>query len=224
MLANNELVQKSLVLNTNDKYYVAMDTESIYEIAEKYNVSSAGIRNWNNIPIDQDSIEEGRTIVISGFEAEKNRIKKLENNNNDDDNNVTSIFSLPEIITYKVVEGDNLSTIAKKYNTTEKVIKELNPNIKNDKILIGELLIIPNNNKQTTTANNTNKNNNSTTNNTNKNTTNKNDNDVKIHTVTQGENLYRIAIKYSTTVDKILSLNRGLNPDRISIGQKIRIK
>jgi len=222
MLANNELVAKSSALTANENYYIATTTISIYEIAEKFNISPAGIRNWNNIPIDQDSIEEGRTIVISGFEAEKNRLKKIENNNND---NITiPVLALPEIITYKVVDGDNLSNIAKKYNTTEKVIKELNPSIKNDKIVIGEILIIPNNNKQTDTTN-INKSKTDTSTSTTKNTnTTKNSTDIKIHTVAQGENLYRIALKYSTTVDKILSLNKDLSPDRITIGQKIRIK
>ena len=215
MLADNELVLKSSVLNANENYYVTITNESIYDIAEKHNISPAGIRNWNNIPIDQDTVEEGRTIVISGFEAEKNRLKRIENNNN----NTKPVLALPEIITYKVEENDNLSNIAEMHNTTEKVIKELNPNIKNDNVLVGEILIIPNNN---TTPSNANQNKTTTTNNTIKNTNKSSD--VRIHTVAQGENLYRIALKYSTTVDKILSLNKDLKPDRISIGQKIRIK
>jgi len=44
------------------------------------------------------------------------------------------------------------------------------------------------------------------------------------HTVAAGENLYRISVKYNTTVDKILKLNNLKNADRIIEGQKLRVK
>ena len=44
------------------------------------------------------------------------------------------------------------------------------------------------------------------------------------HTVAAGENLYRISLKYNTTVDKILKLNNLKNADKIVEGQKIRVK
>jgi LysM repeat protein len=44
------------------------------------------------------------------------------------------------------------------------------------------------------------------------------------HTVRSGETLSAIARKYKTTVAKIIKLNNLKNPDRLSIGQKIRVK
>ena len=44
------------------------------------------------------------------------------------------------------------------------------------------------------------------------------------HTVAAGENLYRISLKYNTTVDKILKLNNLKNADMIVEGQKLRVK
>lgn len=44
------------------------------------------------------------------------------------------------------------------------------------------------------------------------------------HTVAAGENLYRISLKYNTTVDKILKLNNLKNADKIIEGQKLRVK
>lgn len=44
------------------------------------------------------------------------------------------------------------------------------------------------------------------------------------HTVAAGENLYRISLKYKTTVDKILKLNNLKNADMIVEGQKLRVK
>ena len=44
------------------------------------------------------------------------------------------------------------------------------------------------------------------------------------HTVRSGETLSSIARRYKTTVSKIIKLNNLKNPDRLSIGQKIRVK
>ena len=43
------------------------------------------------------------------------------------------------------------------------------------------------------------------------------------HTVKSGENLYRIALKYNTTVDKIKKDN-NLKNDNIAVGRKLIIK
>lgn len=47
---------------------------------------------------------------------------------------------------------------------------------------------------------------------------------VKYHTINQGDTLSEIAIKYNTTVDKLVSLNNIENPDLIYVGDKLRLK
>ena len=44
------------------------------------------------------------------------------------------------------------------------------------------------------------------------------------HTVVDGDLVGRIAQKYGTTSAKIAELNPDINIDRISIGQRIRVK
>jgi LysM repeat protein len=44
-----------------------------------------------------------------------------------------------------------------------------------------------------------------------------------IHTVQQGENLFRIAIRYNTTVAAIAQLNGITDPSRIFAGQRLTI-
>ena len=44
------------------------------------------------------------------------------------------------------------------------------------------------------------------------------------HIVQKGESLYRISLKYNTTVDRILKLNNLENPDKIAEGQRLRVK
>lgn len=47
----------------------------------------------------------------------------------------------------------------------------------------------------------------------------------KYHTVKKNQTLYKIANMYSTTVEKILKLNPAIkNKNKISVGQKIRVK
>ena len=48
--------------------------------------------------------------------------------------------------------------------------------------------------------------------------------DAVYHTIAEGELVGAIAIKYGTTVGKIRELNPDLNPDRVSIGQVIRVR
>jgi len=48
--------------------------------------------------------------------------------------------------------------------------------------------------------------------------------DAVYHTVAAGENLYRISLKYHTTVDQILKLNNLKNADKIIEGQRLRVK
>ena len=47
---------------------------------------------------------------------------------------------------------------------------------------------------------------------------------VKYHVIERGDTLSEIAIKYNTTVDKLVSLNNIENPDLIYAGDKLRVK
>ena len=100
-----------------------------------------------------------------------------------------------EYTTYTVVKGDNLTKIAKKYNTTVDLLVRLN-NIKDKNLIhIGQVLKIP---KSSTSE--------------------------VYYTVVKGDNLTKIAKKYNTTVDELVRLNNIKNKNLIYIGQKLRIK
>jgi LysM repeat protein len=45
----------------------------------------------------------------------------------------------------------------------------------------------------------------------------------QIHIVQSGETLFRIALAYGTTVDALATYNNLVNPDRLEVGQEIRI-
>lgn len=103
-------------------------------------------------------------------------------------------------ILYKVQKGDTLWNIAKKHNTSVSHLVEIN-NIKNPNLIyIGEILTISCNHNNTTE--------------------NKNIINYKIET---GDTLYKIALKYNTTVSSILNLNNIKNPNLIYSGNIIKI-
>ena len=145
-------------------------------------------------------------------------------------------------ITYTVVNGDTLYSIAKRYNTTVDEIKSLN-NLTSNILKVGEVLRIPDTNdyitytvvsgdtlysiarKYNTTVDEI-KNLNNLTNNILKigevlkipNNTN----NYTSYIVNKGDTLYSIARKYNTTVDEIKRLN-NLQDNILKIGEVLKI-
>lgn len=99
---------------------------------------------------------------------------------------------------YIVQRGDTLTSIAKRYNTTvQDLVRNnniLNPNL----IYPGQKLII-----MKTTTNISRK--------------------YIIYTVKRGDSLWKIANKYNTTVNRLVSINNIRNPNIIYVNQKLRI-
>lgn len=97
---------------------------------------------------------------------------------------------------YKVVSGDSLWQISKKFGVTVDELKKVN-NLTSNALSIGQLLYIPKNN--TTTV------------------------EQEIYTVKSGDTLYGIANKFGISVDALKKLN-NLTTNTLSIGQKLVIK
>lgn len=47
---------------------------------------------------------------------------------------------------------------------------------------------------------------------------------MQYHIVKRGDTMGRIAINYHTTVSRLCQLNGLKNPDKLSIGQRIRVR
>lgn len=97
-------------------------------------------------------------------------------------------------ITYKVVSGDSLWTISRKYNVTVDAIKALN-NMTTDRIYPDQTLKIPTTAAQASVA---------------------------TYTVISGDSLYFLARRFNTTIDTLKSLN-ALTTDTIIIGQILKV-
>lgn len=208
-------------LGLSNDYYIVKSGDNLYSIARKFNTTVDDIKKLNNLTSNSLSIGQKLTIksipstikdtntyyivkkgdslysVALKYNMSANELKEL--------NNLTSnILSVGQKLrvnkeipssanTYKVVAGDNLYSIANKYNTTVDELKKLN-NLTSNNLSIGQVLIIENG---TASNNNT-------------------------YKVANGDTLYSVARKYNISVDELKKLN-NLTSNSLSIGQILKV-
>ena len=153
--------------------YIVKSGDSLYSIARKYNTTVDELKKLNNLSSNVLSI--GQVLKIPSSSESSN----------------TGTTN-----TYVVKSGDNLYSIARKYNTTVDELKRLN-NLSSNVLSIGQVLKIPSSESSNTGTTNT-------------------------YVVKSGDSLYSIARKYNTTVDEIKRLN-NLTSNLLSIGQVLKI-
>ena len=136
---------------------------------------------------------------------------------------------------HTVVDGDLVGRIAQKYGTTTAEIRRLNPDIDIDRISIGQRIKVKDATSSSPTTNpeaatpaqpaipEVKPEAASTAEPAAKEVPATSSEEVW-HTVVDGDLVGRIAQKYGTTSAKIAELNPDINIDRISIGQRIRVK
>ena len=154
--------------------YTVLKGDSLYGIAKKFNTSVQSIKELNNL--NTNNIYIGQKLYID---------------ENDEDGPL-------ECLVYTVKKGDNLYSIAKKYNTSVNEIKRYN-GLKNNLLNIGDRIVIPCNvvNDYKDINNN-----------------------YVPYTILKGDTLYSIAKKFGTTEDKIKELN-DLKDNNLVVGNTI---
>ena len=132
-------------------------------------------------------------------------------------------------VDHVIAEGDNFSTLAKKYETTADRIQKLNPDVDPKKIQIGQKIRVKGNKplvkeekkaevkaeekaeekkveekkvEETSTSNG----------------------EAVYHTIESNDTFSHLAVKYDTSSKKIQELNPDVDPAKLQIGQKIRVK
>lgn len=149
---NLKIPTSNEVENENYLNYQVVSGDSLYSIAKKFNTTVNAIKKYNNLSSNLLTI--GQTLKIP-----------------------TSTTTSPTYLNYQVVSGDNLYSIARKYNSTVDAIKNLN-NLTSNILTIGQVLKIP-----TSQSNN------------------------QTYQVVSGDTLYSIARKFNTTATAIKELN-----------------
>lgn len=173
-LSSNLLsIGQVLIIPTGTENYIlykVVSGDSLYSIAKKYGITMQEIMDFNNL---------GSTILTVG------QVLKIP---------VAYEEEIPSTseVTYTVKSGDNLYSIAKKYNVTVSDLMNYN-NLTSNLLSIGQVIRIPSNTSSSTA-----------------------------YTVKNGDTLYSIARKYNTSVDSIKTKN-NLTSNTLSIGQKLII-
>ncbi|TDW50260.1 membrane-bound lytic murein transglycosylase D [Flavobacterium sp. 270] len=132
-------------LSKNVEFYKVRKGDNLGEIAAKYNVDIIDLKKWNNLK--SNSVALGKTLKIKSNDDAKSS-KEVKSTPVVDKKPEEAIASAddkdknaPLIQEYVVAAGDNLGSIAKKFNTTIAEIKELNKLTSNN-IGLGKTLVV----------------------------------------------------------------------------------
>lgn len=212
--------------NDNDIYYVKSG-DTLYGIAQKYNISLDLLKQYNNLV--NNNISVGQKLYIPRGQLNEDVIQT-------------------DYITYNVISGDTLYNISTKYNVNIDDLRNINK-LENDNLIVGQKLLIPVNkqliesdiieyfdykvksgdtlysisNKFNTTVDNLKKINNLLNNNLSLNQIIKVPySELTIYTVKPGDTLYNISKMYGISLDD-LKKNNNLNDNLISVGQKLNV-
>ncbi len=168
----------SIVSQTKSRgYYAVKKGDTVSEIAEKLGVSQRGIMTANKLS-KYSVIKPGQKLTIPGYQPTKT-------------------------LYHTVRKAETLWKIANKYGVTVMQIKSTNK-LNNDKIKIGQKLVIKTPKTSLEYANNSNKPQETT------------------HVVKKGESLWLIAKKYNVSVSDIRKWN-NLKSNNLSVGKRLNI-
>ena len=169
--------------------YTVLNGDTLYSIAKMFNVSVDTIIKDNTL--NNNNLRIGQNLKIRIPSSGSTEIEECIG-----EEYTPPVNSIPTTI-YTVKNGDNLYSIANRFNTSVNTIKSLNGLISNN-LSIGQQLKIPvisdNENLASFTT----------------------------YTVKSGDSLYSIAKKFNTNVDAIKSLN-NLMSNSLSIGKQLKI-
>ena len=207
---------------TDYETYVVMDGDSLYSIANKYNIPVSDLIDFNALPttilatgdvirIPKSTVNGRENVYIVKPGDTLYRIANTYNVSINDlitANNLTSnILSIgqeliipikpvieEDYVVYEVMPNDTLYSIARRYNTKVDAIKSYN-NLTSNLLSIGQVLQIPIQNNEFV---------------------------YQTYEIVPGDTLYSIARRYNTTISDIMALNPDLS-SILRVGQVIKI-
>lgn len=101
---------------------------------------------------------------------------------------------------YSVVSGDTMMKIASKLGVSYNALLAANRNVDPDRLQIGQQLRVPDVSASASTDTS------------------------RMHVVVDGDTISAIAAQYGVSIEDLQAWNKGLNPDRIRVGQRIHIQ
>lgn len=183
--SNSKVIEKQETKEKNTKSktsHIVQEGENLSTIADKYGLSVKNLMDWNDL--DNDIIVPGQKLTL--IEPKQN--KKIKET------------KTTKAKTHTVKAGENLTSIAEKYNITVKQLKDWN-DIKGDVIQPGETLTV----SQPKETNKKEK-----------------EQNQKTYKVKKGDTLQSIADKFDVTI-KELKIWNNLDNNTIVIGQVLNV-
>jgi membrane-bound lytic murein transglycosylase D len=180
------------------RYYRVKRNDNLSTIAQKYDVTVADLKRWNNIR--GNKVAYGKNLKINGLEADQNptAIAKVELDKKEIQKDSAAVATASF---YVVQKGDNLSAIAKKFNVTVAEIQEWNKLINNNLQLGASLQVVKSPiNKEAISESVERK-------------------DIA-YSVQKGDNLGGIAKKFGATIEELKQWN-NLKTNAIAIGNSL---
>ncbi len=178
--------------NGSPTTYTVQKGDNLYDISKKFQIPVSELMKINNLTTDSLQIGQVLNLVQNDLAGEE------------------EIIVMPIYENYTVKKGDDLYSIAKRFNTSvDQIIKD--NNLTSNLLSIGQVLKVKIGEEE-----------------------------IGIeecfgegyenlgkryleHTVTKGDSIYSIARNYNTTVDNIIKLN-NLKNTNLSVGQVLKIK
>ena len=161
--------------------YTIRSGDTLYLLAIRYNTTVEAIMRVNP-GIDPNNLQIGQVICIPETTPPPTRCP-------------VGTFS------YTIRSGDTLYLLAIRYNTTVEAIMRVNPGIDPNNLQIGQVICIPETTPPPPRC----------------------PMGTFEYTVRAGDTLFSLAIRYNTTVEAILRVNPGLDPNNLRVGQVICI-
>ncbi len=121
----------------NNKTHTVKTNETLFSIAQEYNVSVRDLRKWNDLK--NNTINIGQQLIVAPPASQLNKEKKSGKPAGTSGN--TSFLNSGNTgqSYYKVESGDNLFKIARQFNMTLGELKRLN-NLKSNALKVGQRL------------------------------------------------------------------------------------
>ncbi len=163
--------------------------ETLSGIAKKYGVSVANLRSWNNLKSDR--LASGKKLMIYSAEYRKS--------------SGTGSLASNKTSKYKVRSGDSLGKIALKYGVTTAQLRKWNK-LSNDKIRIGNVLIVHAKDYTTSLGDNT----------------TPKDGNILHYTVKDGDTIGEIAEMFKVSITDIKKWN-NLGSNKVVLGKAVVI-
>ncbi len=198
----------------NHNVHIVSNGDTLSEIAKNYGVTTENLKTANglkntNLQIGQKlQIPVLREETSAATQPEVATTQTLKNVTDNEKAEATDVHTSAVSDSYTVQKGDTIGHLAIRFNTTSGTIKKAN-NLKNDRLHIGQVLLIPNCSKPTESAPKTDN-------------SFAGKNTEGIYTVQKGDTPSKIAKKLGVKTDKLIELN-NINSTNLQIGQKLAV-